>query len=335
MSNKNEIILYETPDGVIKVEVKFQNETFWLTQKAMSELFGCTTDNISLHLKNIFNSHELDQNSVTEKSSATAADGKKYPTNFYNLDAVIAVGYRVNSMQATKFRIWATNTLKEYIIKGFVLDDNRLKQGKSFGKDHFDELLARIRDIRASEKRFYQKIRDLFMLSDDYDKTDKQTELFFAEVQNKLLYAVTKHTAAEIIVNRAHVDLPNMGLTSWKGSIVRKEDIFIAKNYLTSDEIDTLNRMVSLFLDTAELRVKDQIPLSLAYWKKEADKVIDFSNKPILEGSGSISHDDMKNIVSKKYDTFDSERKKADAAHADKEDNDAVDKLIQASKKKQ
>jgi len=335
MSNKNEIILYETPDGVIKVEVKFQNETFWLTQKAMAELFGCTTDNISLHLKNIFNSNELDQNSVTEKSSATAADGKKYPTNFYNLDAVIAVGYRVNSMQATKFRIWATNTLKEYIIKGFVLDDNRLKQGKSFGKDHFDELLARIRDIRASEKRFYQKIRDLFMLSDDYDKTDKQTELFFAEVQNKLLYAVTKNTAAEIIVKRAHIDLPNMGLTSWKGSIVRKEDIFIAKNYLTSDEIDTLNRMVTLFLDTAELRVKDQIPLSLAYWKKEADKVIDFSNKPILEGSGSISHDAMKTIVSKKYDAFDSERKKIDAAHADKEDNDAVAKLIQASKKKQ
>ncbi|MFZ1559282.1 MAG: virulence RhuM family protein [Saprospiraceae bacterium] len=335
MSNKNEIILYETPDGVIKVEVIFQNETFWLTQKAMAELFGCTTDNISLHLKNIFNSNELDQNSVTEKSSATAADGKKYPTNFYNLDAVIAVGYRVNSMQATKFRIWATNTLKEYIIKGFVLDDNRLKQGKSFGKDHFDELLARIRDIRASEKRFYQKIRDLFMLSDDYDKTDKQTELFFAEVQNKLLYAVTKNTAAELIVKRAHVDLPNMGLTSWKGSIVRKEDIFIAKNYLTSDEIDTLNRMVTLFLDTAELRVKDQIPLSLAYWKKEADKVIDFSNKPILEGSGSISHDAMKTIVSKKYDAFDSERKKIDAAQADKDDNDAVDKLIQASKKKQ
>jgi hypothetical protein len=335
MSNKNEIILYETPDGIIKVEVKFENETFWMTQKAMAELFGCTTDNISLHLKNIFNTNELDQRSVTEKSSATATDGKKYPTNFYNIDAVIAVGYRVNSMQATRFRIWATNTLKEYIIKGFVLDDNRLKQGKSFGKDHFDELLSRIRDIRASEKRFYQKIRDLFMLSDDYDKTDKQTELFFAEVQNKLLYAVTKNTAAEIIVNRAHDDLPNMGLTSWKGSIVRKEDIFIAKNYLTSDEIDTLNRMVTLFLDTAELRVKDQIPLSLAYWKKEADKVIDFSNKPILEGSGSISHDAMKTIVSKKYDTFDSERKKTDAAQADKDDNDAVDKLIQASKKKQ
>jgi hypothetical protein len=339
MSNKNEIILYETPDGVIKVEVKFQNETFWLTQKAMAELFGVKVPSISKHLTNIYAEGELSESTTISKMETVVNRGFRGDVideiDFYNLDAVIAVGYRVNSMQATKFRIWATNTLKEYIIKGFVLDDNRLKQGKSFGKDHFDELLARIRDIRASEKRFYQKIRDLFMLSDDYDKTDKQTELFFAEVQNKLLYAVTKNTAAELIVKRAHVDLPNMGLTSWKGSIVRKEDIFIAKNYLTSDEIDTLNRMVTLFLDTAELRVKDQIPLSLAYWKKEADKVIDFSNKPILEGSGSISHDAMKTIVSKKYDTFDSERKKIDAAHADKEDNDAVDKLIQASKKKQ
>jgi hypothetical protein len=338
MSNKNEIIIYETPDGVIKVEVKFENETFWMTQKAMAELFGVKVPAISKHLTNIYAEGELSESTTISKMETVVNRGFRGDVideiDFYNLDAVIAVGYRVNSKQATKFRIWATNTLKEYIIKGFVLDDNRLKQGKSFGKDHFDELLARIRDIRASEKRFYQKIRDLFMLSDDYDKTDKQTELFFAEVQNKLLYAVTKNTAAEIIVNRAHVDLPNMGLTSWKGSIVRKEDIFIAKNYLMSDEIDTLNRMVTLFLDTAELRVKDQIPLSLAYWKKEADKVIDFSNKPILEGSGSISHDAMKTIVSKKYDAFDSERKKIDAAQADKEENDAVDKLIQASKKK-
>jgi hypothetical protein len=339
MSIKNEIIIYETPDGVIKVEVKFENDTFWLTQKAMAELFKVKVPAVSKHLKNIYEEGELSENTTISKMETVVNRGFRGDVvdkiDFYNLDAIIAVGYRVNSAQATKFRIWATNTLKEFIIKGFVLDDNRLKQGKSFGKDHFDELLARIRDIRASEKRFYQKIRDLFMLSDDYDKTDRQTELFFAEVQNKLLYAVTKHTAAEIIVERAMSDLPNMGLTSWKGTIVRKEDIFIAKNYLTSDEIDTLNRMVTLFLDTAELRVKDQIPLSLAYWKKETDKVIDFSNKPILGGPGSISHEAMKSIVSKKYDKYDEERKKIEAAKDDKDDNEAIQILIEASKKKE
>lgn len=225
----NNIILYENEAGKIKVDVHFEHENFWLTQKSMAALFNCTTDNVSLHLKNIFKEEELIAVSVTEEFSATASDGKKYKTKFYNLDAVIAVGYRVNSKQATQFRIWATQTLKEFIIKGFVLDDERLKQGKDFGKDYFDELLARIRDIRASEKRFYQKVRDLFALSQDYDKSDKKTEQFFATVQNKLLYAVTQNTAAEIIVKRAKSDLPNMGLTIWKGSRVRKEDIFIAK----------------------------------------------------------------------------------------------------------
>ena len=251
MENKN-IILYQTPEGTVKVEVRFENETFWLTQKAMAELFQTSRENITMHLQNILKEGELDENSVSKDFLHTAADGKNYKTKFYNLDAVIAVGYRVNSKQATQFRIWATQTLKEFIVKGFVLDDERLKQGKSFGKDYFDELLARIRDIRASEKRFYQKIRDLFMLSEDYDISDKNTELFFAEIQNKLLFAVTKSTAAEIISHRAKADLPNMGLTTWKGSRVRKEDIFIAKNYLKEDEIDMLNRMVTLFLDTAE-----------------------------------------------------------------------------------
>lgn len=331
MSN---IILYESPQGKITIAVRFENDTFWLTQKAMAELFGCSTDNISLHLKNIFTDGELEPFSVTEEFSATASDGKNYKTKFYNLDAVIAVGYRVNSKQATQFRIWATQTLKEFIIKGFVLDDERLKQGKSFGKDHFDELLARIRDIRASEKRFYQKIRDLFMLSEDYDKTDAKTEKFFAEVQNKLLFAVTKLTATEIVVDRAKADLPNMGLTSWKGSIVRKEDIFIAKNYLTKDEVDTLNRMVTLFLDTAELRIKEQIPLSLEFWKQEADAVIQFSRKPLLNNSGTISHDTMKTIATKTYTEFDANRRKTEARQADEEDNKALEKLINKTKKK-
>ncbi len=331
------IILYESPQGKVSIAVRFENETFWLTQKAMSELFQCSTDNVSLHLRNIFEDGELNEKATTEEYSVVQKEGTREVNRkltFYNLDAVIAVGYRVNSKQATQFRIWATNTLKEYIIKGFVIDDERLKQGKDFGKDYFDELLARIRDIRASEKRFYQKIRDLFMLSDDYDKTDVQTEKFFAEVQNKLLYAVTKNTAAEIIVDRAKADLPNMGLTNWKGSRVRKEDIFIAKNYLSTDEIDTLNRIVSLFLDTAELRVKEQIPLALEFWKQEADAVIQFSRKPILDNAGSISHDAMKTIASKVYTEFDAQRKIAEAQQADKEDNDALDKLIENTKRK-
>lgn len=330
----NNIILYETPEGKVQVSVLFENETFWLTQKAMAALFGVEIPAISKHLSNIFETNELQEESVVSILETTAADGKNYKTKFYNLDAVIAVGYRVNSKQATQFRIWATQTLKEFIIKGFVLDDERLKQGKSFGKDYFDELLARIRDIRASEKRFYQKIRDLFMLSDDYDKTDKKTELFFAEIQNKLLFAVTKHTAAEIIAHRAKADLPNMGLTSWKGGRVRKEDIFIAKNYLSEDEVDTLNRMVTLFLDTAELRVKEQIPLSLAFWKEEADSVIRFSRKPLLDHTGKISHEEMKQIATRQYEVFDAQRKKAEALEADLQEQKAIEELIKKAKKK-
>jgi hypothetical protein len=330
----NNIILYETPEGKVQVSVLFENETFWLTQKAMASLFGVEIPAISKHLSNIFETKELKEDSVVSILETTAADGKNYKTKYYNLDAVIAVGYRINSKQATQFRIWATQTLKEYIIKGFVLDDARLKQGKSFGQDYFDELLARIRDIRASEKRFYQKIRDLFMLSDDYDKTDKKTELFFAEIQNKLLFSVTKHTAAEIIVHRAKADLPNMGLSTWKGSRVRKEDVFIAKNYLSEDEIDTLNRMVTLFLDTAELRVKEQIPLRLTYWKEEADSVIQFSRKPLLDNTGKISHEEMKRIATRQYEIFDAQRKKTEALEADLQEQKALEELIKKAKKK-
>lgn len=328
MSN---IILYETPQGKISVSVRFEDETFWLTQKAMAELFGVESNTITYHLKEIYKTGELDEMATTRKIRVVQKEGNREVNrelDFYNLDAIIAVGYRVNSKQATQFRIWATQTLKEYITKGFVLDDERLKQGKNFGKDHFDELLARIRDIRASEKRFYQKIRDLFMLSEDYDKTDKKTEQFFAEVQNKLLFATTKHTAAEIIVKRAKAETLNMGLTSWKGSRVRKEDVIIAKNYLSEDEIDTLNRMVTLFLDTAELRVKEQIPLSIDFWKQEADSVIQFSRKPLLLGKGKVSHEKVKDFAEKQYAVFDSERKKTEALQADLEDEKAIEELL-------
>ena len=334
MSN---IILYETPQGKISVSVRFEDETFWLTQKAMAELFGVESHTITYHLKEIYKTGELNEMATTRKIRVVQKEGNREVNrelDFYNLDAIIAVGYRVNSKQATQFRIWATQTLKEYITKGFVLDDERLKQGKNFGKDHFDELLARIRDIRASEKRFYQKIRDLFMLSEDYDKTDKKTEQFFAEVQNKLLFATTKHTAAEIIVQRAKAEALNMGLTSWKGSRVRKEDVIIAKNYLSEDEIDTLNRMVTLFLDTAELRVKEQIPLSIDFWKQEADSVIQFSRKPLLLDKGKVSHKMAKDFAEKEYTVFDSERKKTEALQADLEDQKAIEELLKKAKKK-
>jgi len=332
----NNIILYQTPQGTVKIEVRYENDTFWLTQKSLAELFGVEVPAISKHLNNIFEDGELNKIatiSILEIVQKEGSRNVKRNVEFYNLDAVIAVGYRVNSKQATQFRIWATATLKEFIIKGFVLDDERLKQGKQFGKDYFDELLARIRDIRASEKRFYQKIRDLFVLSQDYDKSDKKTDLFFAETQNKLLYATTKQTAAEIIMSRAKADLPNMGLTSWKGSRVRKEDIFIAKNYLYEDEIDTLNRLVTLFLDTAELRVKDQNELSLDFWKAEVDGIIAFSRKKILSNLGKISQDEAKKFTQKQYQIFDDNRKRLEAKEIDDEEEEILNELIKKTKK--
>jgi len=332
----NNIILYQTPQGTVKIEVRYENDTFWLTQKSLAELFGVEVPAISKHLNNIFEDGELNKIATISIMEIVQKEGSrnvKRNVEFYNLDAVIAVGYRVNSKQATQFRIWATATLKEFIIKGFVLDDERLKQGKQFGKDYFDELLARIRDIRASEKRFYQKIRDLFVLSQDYDKSDKKTDLFFAETQNKLLYATTKQTAAEIIMSRAKADLPNMGLTSWKGSRVRKEDIFIAKNYLDEDEIDTLNRLVTLFLDTAELRVKDQNELSLDFWKAEVDGIIAFSRKKILSNLGKISQDEAKNFTQKQYQIFDDNRKRLEAKEIDDEEEEILNELIKKTKK--
>jgi len=240
MENENKIIIYNTDDGKASVSLMAKDGIVWMNQNQLAELFATTKQNISLHIQNILKEGELDEFSVVKEYLTTASDGKKYKVIFYSLDMILAIGFRVRSKRGTQFRIWANRNLKEYMIKGFVMDDERLKNPDG-RPDYFDELLERIREIRASEKRFYQKLRDLFKLSSDYDKTDKATQMFFAETQNKLLYAVTEQTAAEIIVSRADTDKPNMALTSWKGETVKKQDIYIAKNYLTKDEIDTLN----------------------------------------------------------------------------------------------
>ena len=309
-----QIILYSIDTQKEFVNVIFKDENFWLTQKSMAELFDCTTDNISLHLKNIFADEELDKNSVTEIFSVTAADGKNYKTQCYNLDAIIAVGYRVNSKKATKFRQWATQTLKEYIQKGFVLNDDLMKNGRPFGKDYFDELLERIREIRASERRAYQKITDIFeQCSYDYDKNSDTTKEFYAFVQNKLHYAVTGKTAAEIINERATLDSPTMGLTTWKGAPdgkIYKSDIVVAKNYLNQKEISRLNRIVTMFIDHAELMAEDEHLMSMQDWISETDRFLALTRREILEGKGSVSHAEAVNKANEIYKEF---RKKQDA----------------------
>lgn len=288
ITGRGEVLLYSDENGKEYISVVFKDETFWLTQKAMAELFGCTADNISLHLKNIFADGELDKDAVTEKFSATAADGKNYLTQHYNLDAIIAVGYRVNSKKATRFRQWATKTLKEYIQKGFVLNDNLMKNGHPFGKDYFDELLERIREIRASERRAYQKIADVFeQCSYDYDKNSETTKAFYAFVQNKLHYAVTGKTAAELISERATPDSPTMGLTTWKGAPdgkILKSDTLVAKNYLNEKELSRLNRLVSMFIDYAELMAEDEQLMSMQDWLNETDRFLTNNRRKVLDG---------------------------------------------------
>ena len=272
-----------------------------------------------MHIANILKEKELNEISVVKNYLTTAADGKNYNVGFYSLEMIIAVGYRVRGIRGTQFRQWATEHLTEYLIKGFTMDDERLKNPDG-RPDYFDELLARIRDIRASEKRFYQKVRDVFALSSDYDKTDKATQMFFAETQNKLLYAVTHQTAAELIVARADAKKPNMGLTTWKGSIVRKGDIIVAKNYLQNDEIDSLNRLVDIFLTSAEERVKGRRDLTLDYWRKNVESLLMFQEKDILQGRGAITNEEAEGIVHRIYDDFNAQRKQLDAQTADAED---------------
>ena len=316
---QHDIIIYSSPDGKTNVSLMTRDGKVWLNQSQISDLFGTSVPNINYHIANILKEKELDANSVIKDYLITASDGKKYNVICYSLEMILAIGYRVRTIRGVQFRQWATSHLSEYLVKGFTMDDERLKNPDG-RPDYFDELLQRIRDIRSSEKRFYQKLRDLFKLSSDYETKEKATQMFFAETQNKLLYAVTHNTAAEIVSSRADASKPNMGLTSWKGSIVRKADIIVAKNYLFEDEIDKLNRLVMLFLESAELRVKDRKCLTLDFWRVNVDSLLSFQGYDILKGSGSISNGDMEKYVRMVYDKFNSKRKLIEAEEADAED---------------
>ena len=321
--DESNLIIYNTVDGRASVVLYARDGSVWMNQNQLAELFDTSKPNISMHISNILKEGELQSESVVKNYLTTASDGKQYDVTFYSLDMILAIGFRARSKRGTQFRIWANQHLKEYLIKGFTIDDERLKNPDG-RPDYFDELLERIREIRASEKRFYQKVRDLLSLSSDYDKTNKATQMFFAETQNKLLYAVTGQTAAEIIVNRADASQPNMALTSWKGNVVRKQYIFTAKNYLLQDEIDTLNRLTVLFLDTAELRVKERKDLNLRYWRETVDGLLNFQNKAVLQGAGSMSVKQMEAHVEAIYEQFHAKRKALAAAEADKQDQEEI-----------
>ena len=314
MMEHSEILLYSDENGKEFVNVVFMDETFWLTQVGMAELFDSSKSNVSEHLSHIFEEEELDTASCMRKFGISEFSTK--PTNFYNLDAIIAVGYRVNSKKATRFRQWATNTLKEYIQKGFVLNDELMKNGRPFGKDYFDELLERIREIRASERRAYQKIADVFeQCSYDYDKNSETTKAFYAFVQNKLHYAVTGKTAAELISERATLDSPTMGLTTWKGAPdgkILKSDTLVAKNYLNEKELSRLNRLVTMFIDYAELMAEDEQLMSMQDWLNETDRFLTNNRRKVLDGKGRISREAAAKKVGAIYDQF---RKKQDAEY--------------------
>ena len=322
IAGRGEILLYSDESGKEYISVVFKDETFWLTQKAMAELFDVQTPAISKHLKNIFADGELEENMVVSKMETTTRHGaiqgktQTNDTKFYNLDAIIAVGYRVNSKKATRFRQWATRTLKEYIQKGFVLNDDLMKNGRPFGKDYFDELLERIREIRASERRAYQKIADVFeQCSYDYDKNSETTKAFYAFVQNKLHYAVTGKTAAELISERAMPDSPTMGLTTWKGAPdgkILKSDTLVAKNYLNEKEMSRLNRLVTMFIDYAELMAEDEQLMSMQDWLNETDRFLTNNRRKVLDGKGCISQEAAAKKVGAIYDEF---RKKQDAEY--------------------
>lgn len=320
----DKFIIYNTDDGTASVRLYANDGTVWMTQAQMAELFSKERSGISKHISNIFQDGELDQKSNV--SFLHIANSDK-PVTIYSLDVILAVGFRVRSPRGTQFRRWANTTLKEYLQKGFIIDDDRLKNPDG-RPDYFDELLERIRDIRASEKRFYQKLRDLFSLSSDYDKTDKTTLQFFAETQNKLIYGVTGKTAADLIMERANFQKTNMALTSWSGTVVRRKDIIIAKNYLSSDEIDSLNRLVTIFLESAELRVKMRKDLTLEYWHNVVDKLLDDHGIPLLAHHDHHSHDEMKEFVNTVYDAFDARRKHEEARKADEDDLKELEKEI-------
>ena len=321
-----DLIIYNTDDGKANVALYARDGSVWLSQKQLAELFATSIPNISMHISNIQEENELSADSVVKDYLTTAADGKEYRVTFYSLEMIIAIGFRVRSRRGTQFRIWANQNLREYMTKGFLLDDERLKN--PYGRpDYFDEMLERIRDIRASEKRFYQKVRDLFTLCSDYDATDKATQMFFAETQNKLLFAVTGKTAAELILARADASQPNMGLTAWKGAIVRKQDILIAKNYLSADEIDSLNRLVVIFLETAELRAKNRQDIRMDFWRGNIERILASNDFVLLDHKGSLSRQQMENHTREVYEQFDARRKRFDAEQADQQDQAELKEL--------
>jgi hypothetical protein len=297
----SEILIYQTPDGNTKVDVRIEEESVWLSQQQMVDLFQTTKQNISLHIRNIFTEGELLEDSVVKEYLTTASDGKKYKTLHYNLDVIISVGYRVKSHIGTHFRIWATQRLREYIIKGFVLDDERLKQARN---NYFDELLARIRDIRSSEKVFYRKICNIFATSIDYDPTIAQAKDFFATVQNKFHWAIHAHTAAELILQRADASQPNMGLTNWPGERIKKEDVTIAKNYLKTDELDQLNRIVNQYLEFAELQAMNRKPMYMADWQVKLHGFLTLNDREILQDKGTVSHEQAEKHALEQYGVY-------------------------------
>jgi hypothetical protein len=319
---KSEFLVYQTEDGRIQIDVRLDNETVWLTQQMMADLFQSSKANISEHIKHIFEEGELNEPSVVRKFRTTAADGKKYNVSYYNLDAIISVGYRVKSSVATRFRIWATQRLKEYIIKGFVMDDERLKNPPAAGSaitDYFDELLERIRDIRASERRMYLRVKEIFAMAGDYDASVPETNKFFSVMQNKLHFAATGMTAAELIKKRADYSLPNMGLTSWKADEVRKTDVTIAKNYLNEDEIDGLNRIVVMWLDYAEDQAKRRKQVFMKEWEQKLDEFLKFNERRVLPDAGKVSKQQADDFAKDEYERFAERRRQSKEAQGEAE----------------
>jgi hypothetical protein len=329
----SELIVFRSEDAKTRIQVRLEGGSVWLTQAQLAELYQVTVKTVSEHLQNIVAERELEPERTIRKLRIVQTEGQREVrrnVEHYHLDAILAVGYRVRSSRGTQFRQWATAQLSEYLVKGFVMDDARLKDPG--GWDYFDELLARIRDIRASEKRFYQKVRDLFALSVDYGDSEQQASLFFAEVQNKLLYAVTGNTAAELVVARADPGQPNMGLCTWEGGRVRKADVIVAKNYLNADEVDSLNRLVVIFLEQAELRVKDRKALTLEYWRENMDRLLAFNDRAVLDNAGSVSSSAMKDIAHERYGQFDAQRRRAAALAADADDLNVLEAAEKALK---
>lgn len=326
-------LVYHTQDGKLKIDVRFEGETVWLTQQQMADLFHTTKQNVSLHIQNVFSEGELPQDSVVKESLTTAADGKNYATKFYNLDVIISVGYRVKSQRGTQFRMWATQRLREYLVKGFTMDDERLKNPPGKGHvDYFDELIERIRDIRASERRVYLRVREILALASDYSPSEAETQVFFQTVQNKMHFAATGRTAPELIALRADASRPNMGLTSWRGDIVRKGDVTVAKNYLGEEEINELNRIVVMFLDFAEDQARRRKQIFLNDWKTRLDEFLKFNDRRVLPDAGQVSRERADQKATEEYERFAARRREQIEDDALRELGAVVKKLPQPSR---